>query len=173
MLKPQANKDCDLSIDENFFIKSVEFDSQAYRIGLRENYKIAEINGICSKKVECYEFLRLVKSATSNLTLSVIKFKRLKLHIPSNLNSFGISIAQFKENSYKKVVKIENDSPADLKGLKENDVIFEINNLNIKNLDMNQIRAILTTSLRKKEVEFLILNLEDFMHLISDDLYFV
>lgn len=102
MLKPQANKDCDLSIDENFFIKSVEFDSQAYRIGLRENYKIAEINGICSKKVECYEFLRLVKSATSNLTLSVIKFKRLKLHIPSNLNSFGISIAQFKENSYKK-----------------------------------------------------------------------
>ena len=40
MLKPHANKDCDLAIDENFFIKSVEFDSQAYRIGLRENYKI-------------------------------------------------------------------------------------------------------------------------------------
>jgi len=38
----------------------------------------------------------------------------------------------------------------------------------VKNFEMNQIKQILTVSLRKREVEFLILNNKDYYMLSSD-----
>ena len=53
-------------------------------------------------------------------------------------------------------------------GLKESDIIFEINGIKVKHFEMNQIKQILTVSLRKREVEFLILNNKDYYMLSSD-----
>lgn len=168
LLKSDETNGLGITLDEKSFIKSVDFDSPGYRAGLRENFKIAEINGILTNNIAYYEILKLFKNNRSKISLSVIKYKRVLIKIPNYLQSFGLSIALLKENNCKKIVKIDQNSPAELYGLKESDIIFEINGIKVKHFEMNQIKQILNVSLRKREVEFLILNNKDYYMLSSD-----
>lgn len=172
VIKSSETREYGLTLDEKFFIKTIDFDSPAYKAGLKESYKIVEINGISTGKSSYFDMLHLMKTCATNLTLGVIRFKRIMVKIPNSVTSFGLSISTLKEHSYKFVIKVETNSPAYFKGLKENDVIFEINSLCSKRLEMNQIKAILTDSLKKKEAEFLVLNHDDFNALVQEDFSF-
>jgi C-terminal processing protease CtpA/Prc len=156
------------SLNVQLFIKSIETESPAYKSGLRVNYKLVEVNGAPTRDKSYNEVIQLISKVSHRITLSVIKFKRITVKIPPSMSSFGLSIGHAKENNFKMVIKVEHYLPGDLYGIKESDIIFEIDGKDIRFYDMNTIRAILSASLKRREAEFLVLNYNDFSMLISD-----
>ena len=110
-------------------IKSIEKHSTAYKMGLRENFMLIEVNGVSTPHKSYFDANRLIKTHSPNgsMVFSVIKFNKIHVKIPPNMNSFGLSISYAKEKNFKMIVKIEHHLPADLYGIKESDIIFQIN----------------------------------------------
>ena len=89
------------------------------------------------------------------------KFKRCTVIAISNFKGFGFTINSQMKPKYM-IHDVDKNSPAEFAGLRQNDVIIEINNKNIRRTSFEKIRMMLSEAYSVGKVEVLVISKEGY-----------
>jgi membrane-associated protease RseP (regulator of RpoE activity) len=88
-----------------------------------------------------------------------LKPRLCKLKLYNREQDFGFTLQQ---NDYLYVKNIEENSSADINGLRKNDIILELNGKIAKNLTINQIKEITDISKQERKLDILVISIDGY-----------
>lgn len=84
-----------------------------------------------------------------------------KLNLHNHEHDFGLT---FKRENSLYIKSIEQGSSADICGIREGDIVLELNGQDTKYLSMNQIREIIEKSIQDKKLDVLIIDVDGYSY---------
>lgn len=89
------------------------------------------------------------------------KFKRCNLELIEGFKGFGFTINS-KMTPKLTIFDVEPGSPAQLAGIKKNDVLVEVNKKNVRRTAFEKVRMMMQEASKKGEVELLVISEEGY-----------
>jgi len=97
-------------------------------------------------------------------TIDPLKPRLCKLKLYNREQDFGFTV---QRNDYLYVKNIEENSSADINGLKTNDIILELNGKITQNLTINQIKEIIEISKQERKLDILVISIDGYQFAIK------